>query len=323
MRGLGAVGLAAIAVALGGACHFDTSFRFDARVDPGGPGDLFRDACREQALGACSYQARCLPFGFERAWPDAATCEERETLGCQLEAADPSSTYDDASIRSCALPLDFPCPSDPGHDAAVAAQRAACNPPPGELPDGASCAFGSACASGFCWPYVSDWNELCGQCMPRPCEGGCPEGEVCTLSLADLSSTCVPRGGVGEPCEASDECATYVCDGGVCAPRPEVGDPCDPGLDACESEAYCDPAVKVCRLSSLAQASEPCGALPSGFTLCGGGAACPSLSSSATCIPPAEDGSFCDPTQSLDCLWPALCVDGYCRFDRPLCAPPG
>lgn len=61
---------------------------------------------------------------------------------------------------------------------------------------------------------------------------------------------------------------------------------------------------------------------PAGPTMCGGGAGCDSFSAAGTCIPPADDGAICDPGQNLDCLSPAMCVDGLCRFHRPPCMPP-
>ena len=74
------------------------------------------------------------------------------------------------------------------------------------------------------------------------------------------------------------------------------------------------------KLISLAKANEPCGLLASGLTLCGGGATCP-ITTSGICLPPAEDGGLCDPSQNLECLAPATCVDGYCRFQLPSACP--
>ena len=315
-RRSGLLGLAALMAAIGGACNFETSFRIATHVDPGAPGEQFRDACHDQAVMRCSYDARCDPFFFSLAWPDAATCEERETLACQLVATDPSSTYDDASIRSCALPAEMPCPSEPGYDSAQAAFQVACQRPPGELPDGAACEWHSACASGSCLPDLSLNADVCGACAPPPCGGGCAQGEACLIS--GPTTKCL--GAAGAPCTKPAECAMLRCQDGLCAARLGIGAACDPSetYDPCAFDAYCDSTTETCRPFAVVQAYEPCGLLPAGWTVCGGGATC----LVPTCSPPAADGALCDPSQGRNCLGPARCIHGYCRFHWPACTPP-
>jgi hypothetical protein len=127
---------------------------------------------------------------------------------------------------------------------------------------------------------------------------------------------------VGGACADNTDCTTFSCQGGACASLPSEGEPCDqPGFCGdLTLKDYCDPSTMLCTRIALAKAGEPCGLLPSGLTLCGGGARCPLSGPTSTCVPPAPDGSICDPTQEFYCFEPAACVDGFCRF-HPLSCP--
>jgi hypothetical protein len=305
-----------------GACHFDDSFQIDVSVDPGRPGAQFREACTEQAAASCAYQARCYAYYFERGWPDLAMCVERTMLACQLLASDPHANRDDASIRGCTLPADFPCSSDPTYETALAEFQQKCPETNGDLQIGTRCSTSAACASGVCRREYP--TQLCGTCRPDPC-AACAEGEVCEVWV-DGTGLCRTLQQDEGPCTAHDDCASYYCKNGACAPRGNEGDPCDPGGPSCavsvQAGLFCSHSTLHCERVQVLEAGASCEGGAPGAVACGGGTSCFPHDGTSTCAGPAADGTPCFATQGLGCLAPARCIDGFCRFQSPLtCSP--
>ncbi|MEJ7734537.1 MAG: hypothetical protein WKG00_35740 [Polyangiaceae bacterium] len=297
-----------------GACHFDDSFQIDASVDPGRPGAEFREACTEQAAGSCGYLARCYTYYFEQGWPDLATCIDRRMLGCQLRASDPDASRDDDSIRACALPADFPCSSDPAYEAASAELRERCPDTGGDLPNGTECQSPAACASGIC--TKDDHADRCGTCRPDPC-AACTEDQRC-LHYVDDTVTCITVQEDGASCTEGLTCTSTYCKDFVCASPPDEGEACEPVDGRCEASAqvalFCNASTLRCERVALLKAGENCEASASGAVACGGGSSCLPHGGTMTCVDPAADGAACFASQGLGCLWPAQCIDGFCRF---------
>jgi hypothetical protein len=308
---------ALVAFAVVGACHFESSFDL-AGDDPGRPGTAFQDVCGASAQAECEWAARCDGDSFARSWPDPPTCVARETLACQLVATDPNARYGDAEIRACTRPPDFPCPSDEAYAEANAAWRTHCQRPRGTLPRGATCSTSAACADGFCFMQPSE--PLCGTCSALPCDGGCADGGTCFPSL-DGSSQCHAQAAVGSTCSADADCESWLCRTGTCAARAGLGEPCNaPDSAPCDFRYECHPTLEKCVTPKIVKAGEPCGYSPTDVLHCGGGSVCYGIPD-PTCIPPLPDGAPCE-MQGLDCLFPAMCIAGNCRF-RPLSCPSG
>ena len=90
---------------------------------------------------------------------------------------------------------------------------------------------------------------------------------------------------------------------------------CGYSLDFCDSTNHC--AAK-----TLAYYGQPClsGDPRDPVIECRGFGQCDFQDN--VCVPPAGDGDFCDTSQALPCLPPAVCVDHVCRFPEPgMCTP--
>jgi hypothetical protein len=68
----------------------------------------------------------------------------------------------------------------------------------------------------------------------------------------------------------------------------------------------------VCTSEKFIPYGGPCVGGAAEKLMCSGYAACDYNDN--VCVPPADDGDFCDTSQALGCLPPAACVDHVCRF---------
>ena len=99
--------------------------------------------------------------------------------------------------------------------------------------------------------------------------------------MCSPSYVCVAIGGLGDPCDSSDQCdgiKTYCEFGsGSCQSRLPAGAACTNALGACVDGSDCDPATSVCRMLDGAGAACSAGAFPStclaGY--CGSSGTCP------------------------------------------------
>jgi hypothetical protein len=322
------------------ACSGEERFALPP-VPIGAPSTRYQDACTALAQSDCNWKALCgLPFP----WVSGEQCVARETLSCELLAADPGVSFDEEAIRECQFPQD-------------------CSTPPpicwpqGRTPLGQPCLWNEACQSERCVGVGSVRLGICGLCAP---------GEGCQPDSA--GGTCVPLPrGPGESCTSSTDCQSGQCVtsclNGKCMADPQangfnlpgmatpdassdatkmgmgppmaVGTPfpqtplhcapfgqlndrcgqndtpeCDPDL-ACDANGHCSAIVQAgygaqCGISDGVTGVDGGVLVPhcEGFAKCG--------MTTGMCEAPADDGQPCDPGH--DCVPPAACVANHCIF---------
>jgi hypothetical protein len=271
--------------------------------DASAPDARNESACSAWARGYCAFQATCAGYGI--LW-DPGQCVARSTLECEIIAGDPNVAFDPEKTASCPEPEAGAC-DEQGGNLCVGTGRAAL---------GAPCLSGAACASGACeFGFDPDGEEQpCGVCVSQPCGGSCPSGQVCN-QVADGGTQCVAVAGVGQPCKTPADCASYYCtQGGTCGGPAAIGQACSQGLDGppCgDPSAFCD-ATQHCRAFLYADYGQSCAPQGNDLYECTGLGACDLADN--LCIPPAGDGEFCDDTQGLNCVYPALCLAHQCTF---------
>lgn len=164
----------------------------------------------------------------------------------------------------------------------------ACDPPPGTLATGATCANNSQCQSLACTAMPGpggDGGMNCGTCSAGVACGNttCTANQMCMSSIVD--------GGSSFSCVAT----TYVGAGGACGMGSEV---CNPGL-------YCDYQAHVCTAlvasGGACMGSEQC----QWPFVC---AASPMGGNSGTCQPGAASGAACGGPSGVQCA-PTLQCD--------------
>jgi hypothetical protein len=274
--------------------------------DAGAP-DANEAACAAWARAYCAFQASCPAYNIP--W-EPGQCVPRLTLECELIASDPEVAFDPARAASCPEPEAGDCARS-GGDLCVGPGRAAI---------GAPCLSGDACQSGACeFTYGPEGQPAaCGVCVRQPCGGGCPAGQLCNVQV-DGGEGCVTVASVGQPCKAPSDCASFFCTpDGKCGAAVPVGAVCsqEPAGPPCGDPAtFCD-ATGHCRAYLYADYGAPCA--PSGNDVyeCTGLGACDLTDNQ--CIPPAADGEFCDDSQGLNCVYPALCTSHQCTFPSPV-----
>jgi hypothetical protein len=298
-----------LAVTLGG-CDGESSFDAPA-MDAGPPSARYASECAQWAAKFCDFQASCT---YDYApWEQLDQCVQRMTLTCELVASDPDVSFDPARTAACPAPDSGDCTSPRGHMCLG----------PGRAPLGAACLSGDACQSGYCATYVNrdGTSAPCGYCaaiMPV-CKGACTAMESCVLS-DDGGEHCVVLADLDAGCTKASDCRSYFCKAGFCATpsASATGGPC--GGDAGDLDFYCANGLDfcnskgVCTAETFADYGEACLA-DNARIVCRGAASCDYTDN--VCVPPADDGDFCDPSQALGCLPPAGCVGHVCRFPDP------
>lgn len=292
-------------------CDGESSFDAPA-MDAGPPSARYAAECARWAGRFCDFQEKC--SGYYEAWEELDQCVQRMTLDCELIASDPDVPFDPVRTAACPEPDSGDCSSPRGHMCLG----------PGRAAVGAPCLSSEACRSGFCSPrYASDGtSETCGNCeaIEPPCKGVCTAKEACVPAL-DGGAHCVTLKDVDAGCSLASECRSFICSGGFCGAPSATGGHC--GTDA--GDFYCGDALDFCNSMGVCAAvksasyGEPC-VDDDQKIVCRGYAQCDYTDN--VCVPPADDGDFCDPSQALACLFPAVCVDHVCRFpDARSCSP--
>jgi hypothetical protein len=102
---------------------------------------------------------------------------------------------------------------------------------------------------------------------------------------------------LGEPCDGSHgiACTANTCD-------PTTDPTCDPAPYECSSVS------NKCEGLHFVAIGEAC---DQNARYCSGGAVC---GPTGTCVQQADDGEPCDPSQSLNCLWPYSCQGNFCAI---------
>jgi hypothetical protein len=272
------------------------------------PSTRNQDACAAWAQSECKWKALCgLPFP----WVSGEQCVTRETLRCELLAADPGVSFDEEGIRGCQFPRD--CTTPPP----------VCWPQ-GRTPVGQPCLWNEACHSEHCIGVGSVRLGICGLCL---CDVQCSPGQECQIDSS--GGTCVPLPrGPGESCAWSTDCQSGQCITNCfngrciadfqgpfhCAPFGQLNDPCglndtpkcDPDL-ACDANRRCNAIPAQCSMSTDSITGVDGGVL---LPHCDGFAKC--NMSTGACEPPANDGQPCDADHG--CVPPAACVANHCIF---------
>jgi hypothetical protein len=305
-------------------CSGESSF--DLPVAREEPSTRYASACSAWARSFCQYQMLCnFPYS---AWNDQAQCVARQTLACELIAADPNVRFDANRVAQCSFPKDC-------FGALPQCWET------GRAPAGSPCLWDQACQSGGCiGAYGTNYSNLVGSCgvcgshPGQPCTSasdcfsnscgayakGQPDEQVCGPfgSPGDLcggglpicaSGLCSDRGSAsvfrcvapaphalpGQPCDGQVACVSGACstdDGGAgtCAPLRTLGEACG------TLGPYCGPGLE-CRSLEADAGPRHCVAVPregygAGCSIdddtCTGFGAC-----GGPCTPPAEDGGWC------------------------------
>jgi hypothetical protein len=166
-------------------------------------------------------------------------------------------------------------------------------PTPTPQPNGANCATGGQCTSGFC---------VNGACCST---NSCPAGQACNLFFS--AGTCASPGGVGQECRLDSDCASGNCQAGSpprCAaartPTPTATATPLPNGVTCAGDTDCQSGF--CEDSFCCES--PC---PSGEF-------CDVQGREGTCsLPKPGPGQECDPNTSDPCDGGLFCnPDGIC-----------
>ncbi len=137
------------------------------------------------------------------------------------------------------------------------------------------CTTGTMCSSGACTGGApTDCSPLNGACTMGLCDvaaGGCVaspinEGAACMGgSNVCQNGTCIPCGGIGQPCCAGSCSGTLSCANNICQDCGEPGEQCCGGATSCRSPATCSGANCCLPLGQPCTSDGQCCSL-----LCGG-----------------------------------------------------
>lgn len=303
------------------ACTGEKNFTLPG-LDAGAPSARYQAVCATWAQRECAAASLCAIAILAR-WEDTAQCVARETLTCELQAADPDVSFDPARVSGCTFPDG--CAGAPGMLSAPDSAGLCLSA--GKAALGAPCIWNAACASGECvYPYGPDGTRApCGTCQ-TPARCACTPNQACVVEDGGFACATLPN--AGESCGAPlFACHDAQCvplgeaDAGVglCSPIPTatIGMPCDTGpvgrlCLSGASDLYCD-AASHCRAYVPADYGAPCAASSGGEgAVCVGAGWCDSMAT-GVCQPPSADGDPCDDLL-VPCLSPARCVSGSCVF---------
>ncbi len=193
----------------------------------------------------------------------------------------------------------------------------------GTLRAGASCVYGTQCASNAC---LHD-ESFCAACAeipeapPKTCllerqTLFCGPGLFCDQGH---DNACVPMPERGEPCLYGRTCARGLgCRDGRCEPWKLPGEPCDSPRDSCYYGSICDLVTGRCsQFDETKTLGAPCATPPDPDALCASGLTCITTGGgSGTCQRVAALGAPC----GAACAFEAACIDGKCAVP-PLPVP--
>lgn len=266
-------------------------------------------ACSSFAAAVCGRMQACTPYLLQGVYGDAKACAGRSALQCKPLLAAPGSQATTAQIDACARAISLE-----GCDEALDnPQPSACDIG-GALAEGAACAAGQQCQTGYC---KTSPGGVCGTCVKRVgsryacvADGDCVAGLVCDRGA------CAAPGGADSPCGGGlPPCSrALTCISGTCRKPSPVGARCASPTDCDGNQGgYCNVLTRECAQIQTTTANQPCGALRNTLVGCSAGAEC----LRGKCVPPAADGASCDAQNGPGCLLPARCVSGKCLVADP------
>jgi len=178
-----------------------------------------------------------------------------------------------------------------------------------------SCAGGASCPTG----YSCDTNTSACTGSPTPC-GAADGGGKCTAGLTCVDEHCVPdctatNGGTGTDGGTTCTGAGLVCVDNGCIPDQTPQLVCDTQGNAQGTQDVCS-VGSICLhhscyiACSMGDGGNSCKTADE-FNLCK--AVMTSTGTFDVCGSSTNLGNQCDPTQGINCVAAAVCINGYCR----------
>jgi hypothetical protein len=282
-----------------GECNIECVACADGAMDAGADADAdpklanpVDSAIEHLAAASCERNFLCSPVWMEYKAGTKEACAIEVGRVLRWEAALPGAGFSVAALEECIDEL-----ARVGCDAASYACVY------GTRMDGAACASGAQCRSGWCTGDAAS----CGSCVPEPDRSGkcatdancfyeshCSNEEHCELDFRE-----------GHSCTREAECDVYLsCIGGACVPNDQgQGERCGDSIGLCDQfHAQLTCAGGTCRFASFANPGEACPEL--GWCRGGGGCLDNVCQSGPAPGAPCEDDS--------NCGWQAFCSHGTC-----------
>jgi hypothetical protein len=296
-----------------------------------GSGLTADQACAQSSQAACSQLMTCSAAGFQKRWPDLATCETREKLACTDALAAKGTANTPSHTATCATALAM---GTCGAFLSGVMPPQQCLSPAGASSDGSPCSFNAQCKSAFC---AIAKTSLCGTCQEPPAVGqscannGCGPTMLCTGTMAcqipvGVGGACakaslpcaVELACVGETATAMGSCVTQVATlGAACDHTLRVAANCDTAQGL-----TCDNTTDQCVMQPIVPAPQQCGFINGVLNACASGAACFGTTTQ-TCVAPAADGTACDTAAGPDCEFPSKCIPPAAGGTAGTCELPG
>lgn len=289
------------------------------QVGQGGQGGQGNDpaiaaACDVFAKNVCDRYASCAPGVIAGLFGDDATCHGRYVLYCTSILKAPGTGWTPQAIADCSsayLSLDCNLYISQPFRAVDELTPPSCVPPPGALPDGASCLDAGQCQSGNCHHPI---GAFCGVCGPKAQSGeACSTNLDCAPHNICWNGACQPAGEPGDACAPQMNPCNFPwdCFGGACAKPGLTGETCNGNGPACSFFAgyYCEPSTSQCQAFDYTSSGAACGPMMGAHTLCAGSGHCVN----GACIDHAPDGAPCDPMLGAVCMSPSFCINGACE----------
>jgi hypothetical protein len=263
------------------------------------------------ASATCSRLAACSQiWDIKAAYGDPGTCTARQTVRFSSLLTASGAGWTPAALEACsqAIPA-LSCSDFLGHNL-----PATCHPA-GQLANGASCADGTQCQSGYCLSNAMTTPTTgCGTCGPaltgaQSCNtaSDCPWGSACLVP----HGACGQLGAAGSTCLVADNCLWgLACIQGHCASPQPAGGPCTDNSE-CDYLGGFACSGATCAALPVASVGQLCGSIGNANvrTLCGASGFC---NSSGTCQAAVSDGAACDPLTGPNCMPPAQCLGKMC-----------
>lgn len=263
------------------------------------------------AQAVCNHDQRCFPIYLRRYFNGLNDCATKVSTEWARVLAAPGNVTTAAQLDACSAKLGTLCSDE-------FAGIPECNFR-GTLPDGASCMYGSQCASGDCFQVASTAD--CGVCTQQAPEGAscanayCQPGLICTDP-----STCVRPVGEGGACDDTKPCATgLLCTSGKCAKPLLLGAGCQVDADKCDWDKgeTCVPTTVggkngKCTTDAFGKLGQTCGWDAKGaYTECEA-ASCSNPNNTGTCAEFLGVGMPCS-ADGTECMYGLACSAGRCK----------